>query len=263
MSNDRKKSMTVAELSVQRQLAPDLDMAKRLIMAGRIHTGDHVWNSPNEKISPDIILERKGGDIKYVSRGAVKLEQALNSFSVNVTGKACLDIGASTGGFTQVLLLNGAAHVTALDVGYGLIDQKLRMNPRVSVMERTNFRLLSDDYFQELFDIIVTDVSFISLKAILPKARNILKKCGDMIALIKPQFEAPADLVPTGGIVESHLLHSEIIKDLEKYMSEYGIYLHNLMPFIPKERKKNVEFPSHWRIDVPSKDKLDPGKIEY
>ncbi|NLF97309.1 MAG: TlyA family RNA methyltransferase, partial [Candidatus Riflebacteria bacterium] len=190
------KKCRVDELVVAQGLAPDLETARRLIMAGEIRSGDRVWEKAGERLPADSILDHKPRHCRWVSRGGLKLERAVAAFSMSVAGFRCLDIGASTGGFTDVLLQNGAAEVVALDVGYGLLDAKIQNDPRVIVKDRTNFRLIADDELGVPFDLAVTDVSFISLRHILPKAATMIKEEGAIVALIKPQFEADREDVP-------------------------------------------------------------------
>lgn len=231
-------------------LAPDLDTARRLIMAGEIRTGDRVWDKAGQKVPADQPLERKGHALPWVSRGGRKLERALELFPAaglpGVAGARCLDIGSSTGGFTDVLLQHGAASVTALDVGYGLLDARLRADPRVTVRERTNFRTLPDDAFPAPFDLVVTDVSFISLRLIVPRAFRFLRPDGAVIALIKPQFEAPPDRVEPGGLVRDPAVHREVIAGLQRAFAADGIFLHALAPAPIVDDHKNVEYLSLW-----------------
>ncbi|NCB39362.1 MAG: TlyA family RNA methyltransferase [Erysipelotrichia bacterium] len=241
------KKARIDELTVSQGLATDLDSARRLIMAGEIRTKDHVWEKAGEKTASTTVLELKSRHCKWVSRGGLKLEKAITDFAINPAGCRCLDIGASTGGFTDVLLQNGAAEVFAVDVGYGLLDAKIQQNPRVIVKDRTNFRMVADNEFGEPFDIVVTDVSFISLKMILPKATAMLKNSGSIIALIKPQFEAERDQVPEGGIITDPGLHIRIIEGLKLELScTNKIFLHAISPVPMVSHKKNIEYLSLW-----------------
>lgn len=241
------KKARIDELVVAQGLAADLDSARRLIMAGEIRSGDHVWDKAGEKVAADTSLDLKSRHCRWVSRGGLKLEKALADFSIVPQGWRCLDIGASTGGFTDVLLTNGAAEVVALDVGYGLLDARIQNNPRVKVMDRTNFRLLRDDELGEPFDLIVTDVSFISLSMILPKARNMLKNDGAIIALIKPQFEARREQVPEGGVIVDQATQVSIIEELRGSLAQNGLHLHALSPVPLISHRKNIEFLALWK----------------
>ncbi len=246
MGEKRVKKLRVDELVVKAGLATDLESARRLIMAGEIRSGDRVLDKAGEKIPQDLPLERKPRTLQ-VSRGARKLAHALDAFLTPVGGTRCLDIGASTGGFTSVLLNAGAVEVTALDVGYGLIDTGLRNDPRVRVIERTNFRTIPDDFFPEPFDLIVADVSFISLRMIIPRAFQFLKEGGSLLALIKPQFEAPPEKVEQGGIVREFQTHCDVVILLAEALGKEGFYLHAIDPIPVEDPKKNLEIFSHWR----------------
>lgn len=241
------KKIRVDELAVLRNLADDIDQARRLIMAGEIRAGDRVFDKAGEKIAPETPLELKNRNCRWVSRGGLKLEKALQEFNISPAGWRCLDIGASTGGFTDVLLSNGAAHVIALDVGYGLLDARLQNDTRVEVRDRTNFRLLADNELGEPFDLIVTDVSFISLNMILPKAARMLKPDGLIIALVKPQFEASREQVPAGGVIIDPEVQTGIINRLQQELAEHSLYLHALAAVPLVSLKKNIEFTSLWR----------------
>lgn len=241
------KKARIDELVVSQGLAENLPSARRLVMAGEIRSGDRVWDKAGEKIPANTMLELKSRHCRWVSRGGLKLEKALTDFNIAPTGWRCLDIGASTGGFTDVLLSSGAAEVVAVDVGYGLLDAKLQNNPKVIVHDRTNFRLVADNEFGEPFDIAVTDVSFISLAMILPKAGRMLKNEGCIIALIKPQFEARREEVPEGGIINDPDTQISIIENLQKNLGKCGLFLHALSPVPLVSHRKNIEFLSLWK----------------
>lgn len=246
------KKQRLDELVVIQGLAENIDIAKRFIMAGEIRAGDRVWDKAGEKIPADTILELKSKAKKFVSKGALKLERGLSEFKIEPKDKICLDIGSSTGGFTHVLLLNGAKEVFAVDVGYGLLDIKLRNDKRVKLFEKTNFRNLDENFFEVKFDIVVTDVSFISLLAILPNAINMMKSDGKIIALIKPQFEAKRSQVPEGGVIKNPEIQIEVIENLKTEFEKIGLYLNNITPVPLVSRKKNIEFISLWTLKSPS-----------
>ena len=253
------KKQRVDELVVEQGLAETIDIARRLIMAGEIRTGDRVWEKAGDKISADTELELKSRHCKWVSRGGLKLEKALKDFGLNPEGARCLDIGASTGGFTDVLLQNKASEVVALDVGQGLLDPKVANDPRVIIKDKTNFKLLQPGDLGEPFDVVVTDVSFISLTKILPKAVPMMKYDAYIVALIKPQFEAERHQVPEGGVITDPELQISIIEKLIEALGEAGLYLHNLSPVPLVSRRKNIEFVSLWKKqkclgDVPFRD---------
>lgn len=257
------KKARIDELVVEQDLAADLESARRLIMAGEIRSGDHVWDKAGEKVPADTLLELKSRHCRWVSRGGLKLEKALTDFNINPSGCRCLDIGASTGGFTDVLLFNDASEVVALDVGYGLLDARLQGDPRVIVCDRTNFRLLDDNELGEPFDIAVTDVSFISLNMILPKASRIIKSSGCIIALIKPQFEAKRDQVPEGGIISDPCMQIQIIEGLQESLGKCGLFLHALSPVPLVSLRKNIEFVSLWKHIPCQSMQIDINKIVF
>jgi len=242
------KKVRVDELAVLQGLVDDVEQARRLIMAGEVRSGDRVWEKAGEKVSTDTLLELKGRFCRWVSRGGLKLEKALADFTIDPTGWRCLDIGASTGGFTDVLLHNHAGQVVALDVGYGLLNSRLQNDPRVTVRDRTNFRTLADDALGKPFDLIVTDVSFISLAMILPKAAHMLKNTGMIVALIKPQFEAERAQVPEGGVITNPQTQIEIIRKLQRQLQNAGLELWALAPVPRVSARKNIEFLSLWKI---------------
>jgi 23S rRNA (cytidine1920-2'-O)/16S rRNA (cytidine1409-2'-O)-methyltransferase len=195
--------------------------ARGLILAGRVH----VDGSPRTKPGASV-RERSAVVVdeppRYVSRGGEKLEGALRDFQMDVTGVRALDVGASTGGFTDALLAHGASHVVALDVGYGQLAWKLRNHPRVSNIERTNVRLLAGDVFPELFDLIVIDASFISLRSIVPSVSRFLRAGGAIIALVKPQFEVGRDHVGS-GVVRDPALHLKALREVRDALGGDGI----------------------------------------
>lgn len=198
---------------VERNLAPSREKAQALIMSGIVYIGEKKVEKPSEQaLASDEILLR-GAAHDYVSRGALKLEKALKVFDVTVEGKVAMDLGASTGGFTDVLLRSGAAHVYAVDVGYGQLDWKLRNDPRVSVMERTNARYLTTEDMPLTPQLGVMDVAFISITKILPAAFTILGEAGAFISLIKPQFEAGRDRIGKKGVVRDPEVHADVLRE--------------------------------------------------
>lgn len=214
-----------ADIMVVRQgLADSREKAKRLIMAGKIYTEKQERiDKAGEKIPVESVLERKGHELPYVSRGGFKLEKAIKQFDLDFTGLNVLDIGSSTGGFTDVALQNGAVHSYALDVGTNQLDWKIRNDDRVTVMEQTNFRYSQpEDFTEGVPDIAVIDVSFISLKLILPPLKAILKDQGKVVALIKPQFEAGKDKVGKKGLVRDGKIHEEVIEMIFQVATEMG-----------------------------------------
>lgn len=256
------KKKRLDELVVEQGLADNLDTAHRLIMAGEIRTGDRVWEKSGEKIPIDTELELKSRRCKWVSKGGLKLEKAINDFALSPAGARCLDIGASTGGFTDVLLQYDAKEVVALDVGKGLLDPKIANDPRVIVKDKTNFKLLEPGELGNSFDVVVTDVSFISLTKILPNAVKMMKSDAYIVALIKPQFEAERYQVPEGGVITDPEIQIQIINKLIESLRESGLYLHNISPVPLVSRRKNIEFISLWK-KFPAKFMSDIHKIVY
>jgi 23S rRNA (cytidine1920-2'-O)/16S rRNA (cytidine1409-2'-O)-methyltransferase len=185
-------------------------------MEGRVSVDGTIANKAGQRVSLASLVELQAPR-RYVSRGGEKLEGALRSFDIDVTGAVALDIGASTGGFTDCLLQHGASGVTAVDVGYGQIDWRLRHDSRVTVLERTNFRLLPDDAFPGGFDLIVVDASFISLRIILARAVTYLRPDGTIVALVKPQFEAGRERVARGGVVRDRATHREVLCEVRSF----------------------------------------------
>jgi len=191
-------------------------------MAGQIYLKEVRINKASEPVSEEDVLTVRGGGEAYVSRGALKLEKAVRVFHADLNDRIVLDIGASTGGFTDVALRNGARHVYAVDVGYGQLDWKLRNDPRVTVMERTNARYLTSELFPDRPEITVMDVSFISIRLILPVAAEIMGKEGVFYTLIKPQFEAGKDKVGKKGVVRDRAVHMEVLTEIVRFTETFG-----------------------------------------
>jgi len=202
--------------------------AKALIMAGKVLVNNQVVDKPGVLVLSDDRIFLKGEDHPYVSRGGLKLEKALQVLKIDITGFVCLDIGASTGGFTDCLLQHGASHVYAVDVGYGQLAWELRQDPRVVVIERTNIRYMQPEAIPQLVDLITIDVSFISLKKVVPEVVKFLKKGARILALIKPQFEVGKGNVGKGGVVQAPELHNDIIENL----SDFFLNIHLVREFV-------------------------------
>lgn len=191
-------------------------------MSGEVFVNGQRVDKPGTAVAEDAQIEVRGGTLAYVSRGGLKLEKAMAAFPIDLNGAVCADIGASTGGFTDCMLQNGAEKVYAVDVGYGQLAWKLRQDPRVVNMERTNVRFLEADSLGELVDAITIDVAFISLDKVLPSAYKILKPDGFVIALIKPQFEAGREKVGKKGVVRDPAVHLEVIENVVNMARELG-----------------------------------------
>lgn len=211
------------KLLTERGLASSRDRAQAMILAGRVLVDEQKIEKPGHSVAETAAVRVLGDDPRYVSRGGIKLEAALRHWEINLGGKICIDVGASTGGFTDCLLQRGASNVTAIDVGYGQLDWRLRNDPRVRVMERTNFRRLADDAFPAGFDLIVIDASFISLRTILARAAVYLRESGAVVALIKPQFEAGRERVASGGVVRDRRTHVAVLRDLRAAAVALGL----------------------------------------
>lgn len=229
-------------LIFEQGLAPSREKAKRIIMEGRALIGTMRIEKPGEQIDEDETITIKESKIDYVSRGGLKLEKAIEVFDLNLEDVCAMDIGASTGGFTDVMLRNGAKLVYAIDVGYNQLDYKLRIDPRVVVMEKTNIRYLDKSLVTDEIDFISIDVSFISLKLVLPVAKEVLKENGFIVALIKPQFEVGKDLVGKNGIVRDEKARKDVIEDIFNFSIEIGLSPVNLTYSPIKGAKGNVEF---------------------
>jgi 23S rRNA (cytidine1920-2'-O)/16S rRNA (cytidine1409-2'-O)-methyltransferase len=201
-------------LLVEKALAPSREKAKALIMAGLVYVNQVKIDKPGTLVDSTSLVEIKGNILPYVSRGGLKLEKALRVFSLDLQEKVVMDIGASTGGFTDCALQNGAGKVYAIDVGYGQLDWSLRQDPRVINLERMNARYLTPEIIPELVDVITIDVSFISLEKILPVLTPFIKERGWVLALIKPQFEAGREKVGKKGVVRDPAIHKEVIEKI-------------------------------------------------
>jgi 23S rRNA (cytidine1920-2'-O)/16S rRNA (cytidine1409-2'-O)-methyltransferase len=236
-----RKRLRLDQLLVGRGLFPSREQARRAILAGEISVATRIADKPSELFDEQTEIEVKPTR-KYVGRGALKLESALERFDIDVHRKTALDIGASTGGFTDCLLQRGAERIYAVDVGYGQLDWKLRTDPRVIVLEKTNARFLTRDQVQELVDICVIDVSFISLTLILPNALALLKPDGVILALIKPQFELQRQDVGKGGIVRDPLLHQKAQDKIVAFVDDLGHVVAGIAPSAIKGADGNQEF---------------------
>lgn len=214
-------------LLTERGLVPSRTAAATAIRAGevRIGRGGEKALKPSQMVADDIRVELEGGR-RYVSRGGLKLEAALDGFAINPGGRDCLDVGASTGGFTDCLLQSGAARVYAADVGYGQLDWKLQQNPRVVVMDRTNVRHLAA--LPEPIDLVTIDASFISLSLLLPAVRRLMRSEGDIVALVKPQFEVGKGQVGKGGVVRDPARHRDVLRRLIDETAAAGLKLRGL-----------------------------------
>lgn len=241
--SDKKR---VDVVLVERGLAQSREKAQALVMSGVVYIGENKVDKASAQVMPeDELIVRQTGT-GYVSRGALKLEKGLAVFGVEAKDRVAMDLGASTGGFTDVLLQNGAAHVYAIDVGYGQLDWKLRNDPRVTVMERTNARYLTADDLPLRPTLGVMDVSFISITKILPAAAAIMGENGEFISLIKPQFEAGRDRVGKKGVVRDAQVHLDVVKEILHFIdADMGWTAQNLSFSPIKGPEGNIEFLVH------------------
>ncbi len=242
---EKPREMMVAErrrldqVLVERGLAPSRERAQALIRAGLVKVDGDAANRPDQPIGPAQPIALAGSS-EYVSRGGAKLAAALDHFMIDVSGRSCLDVGASTGGFTDVLLRRGAVRVIALDVGYGQLAWSLRQDPRVIVLERQNIRHL--ETLPAPADLAVIDVSFISLRLVLPRVRSLLTPPGDVIALVKPQFEVGKGAVGKGGVVRDPAQHQLVLSELSSFVREIGYDVAGQIPSPVLGTKGNREF---------------------
>ena len=209
-----ERSQRLDALLVQRGEAANLEKARRLIMAGSVYVDNQLADKSGKQVPRDAAITVRQADIPYVSRGGLKLQKAIAHFDVDVAGKVAMDVGASTGGFTDCLLQNGARFVYAVDVGYGQLDWKLRKDERVAVLERTNIRYVQAQQFHHEIDLATIDVSFISLDKVIPVVASLIRTPGQIIALIKPQFEAEPRSVGKGGVVRDPEIHRRVIQNV-------------------------------------------------
>lgn len=232
---------------VERGLCTGRDRAKGIIMAGQVYVNNQKADKPGMNVTPQDEIEVRGDQLAYVSRGGLKLEKAMKEFGLRLDRYTCADIGASTGGFTDCMLQNGAAKVFSVDVGYGQLAWKLRTDERVVNMERTNFRYLTIDDIGTKLDFASVDVSFISLKIILPVLFELLNEGGEAVCLIKPQFEAGRDKVGKKGVVRDKETHAEVIKTITDFAFDTGFSVVGL-DFSPiKGPEGNIEYLMYLR----------------
>ncbi len=222
--------------------APSREKARALIMAGQVFIGEKRVDKASETVDEDCIVQVRGNEDAYVSRGAYKLERAFEVFRPDAEGKVLLDIGAASGGFTDVLLRHGAAHVYAVDVGYGQFDWKLRNDPRVTLMERTNARLLTPDRFPSPPDGAVMDVSFISTRLIIPTLLELTGHRGRIITLVKPQFEAGKGAVGKNGVVREAETHRRVLAEIRDFCPALSYHVEAFTYSPIKGPKGNIEF---------------------
>lgn len=232
-------------LMVERALAPSREKAKAYIMSGDVYVDGQKEDKAGTMFKETVKIEVRGNTLPYVSRGGLKLEKAMNNFGVSLDGKVCMDVGASTGGFTDCMLQNGAVKVYSIDVGYGQLDWKLRNDPRVVCMEKTNIRYVLPEDLQEPAQFSSIDVSFISLTKVLLPVRNLLTDDGEIVCLIKPQFEAGREKVGKKGVVRDPAVHLEVIEKVIAYASTIAMESCHLSFSPIKGPEGNIEYLLH------------------
>ena len=237
----KEKLKSLAALLLEKNLAPDIKSAELLIIEGKVIVGAGKIEKPGTKIPENAYIKIIKDD-KYVSRGGIKIEKAFTDFNLSASGKKAVDIGSSTGGFTDFLLQNGVGCVTAIDVGYGIIAWKLRKDPRVTLLERTNIRNIDKNLLKYLADMTVVDVSFISLKTIFNDIFSVTRTGGEMLLLVKPQFEAQKDEIEPGGVIKKRELHLKILERVIGFLANFNISVEGISFSKIKGAKGNKEF---------------------
>ena len=244
-------------LLVEKGLAPSREKAKAVIMAGIVYVDGQKADKAGEMVPREADIQVRGNALPYVSRGGLKLEKAMQEFPIRLEGAVCADIGASTGGFTDCMLQNGAAKVYAIDVGYGQLAWSLRSDPRVVNLERTNIRYVTREQVPQELDFFSVDVSFISLRLVLPVAFSLLKEGGQGVCLIKPQFEAGRELVGKKGVVRDPSTHRMVIEKAAAFARETGFDLLGLSYSPIKGPEGNIEYLLYLQKGT-GKSALDP-----
>lgn len=235
------KKIRLDQLIAQRNLVPSREKAKALILAGNVFVDKQKITKAGTPVSPDAKIVIRELKFDYVSRGGIKLKNAIDKFKIKVTGKTCMDIGASTGGFTDCLLKEGAKFIYAVDVGYGQLDYSLQKDKRIKIIDRENIRYLDFEKVSEKVDLITIDVSFISLKLVIPKALEFLKKDGEILALIKPQFEVGKKDVPKGGVITDEKKIQGVIEDIKRVCESQNLKVLGTAQVPEVEKGKNRE----------------------
>ncbi len=238
----QSKRLRLDVLLIERGLVESRQRAAALVLAGKVLVEGHKAHKAGQRVSPDANLEVVDDDETYVSRGGVKLAGALEAFSLQVGGLVAMDVGASTGGFTDCLLRRGAKTVYAVDVGYGQLAWHLRQDSRVVVLERCNIRYLTHEQVPELVDLVVIDISFISINKVIPKVLGFLKIGSRLLALIKPQFEVGRGQVGKGGVVRDPRQHRQVVGDLEAFCRGQGLEVEGVVESSLLGPKGNREF---------------------
>lgn len=250
------KTERLDQVLVERGIAPSREKAKALVLAGLVIVGEHRITKPGTRVDPGAPIRLKGELNPYVSRGGLKLAAALTEFGIDPAGRTCVDVGASTGGFTDCLLQRGARRVYAVDVGYGQLAWKLRQDPRVVSLERENVRLMPRERIPETVELVVVDASFISLRLLLPKAWDLLDHGGDAVALVKPQFEVGRGQVGKGGVVRDPEHRMAALEKVCDDAKDIGFaVVGTLESPVTGAKKGNVEYLVHLRRAAQSRER--------
>ena len=239
---DKIKKERLDILLFNRGLAPSREKAKAIIMSGIVYVDDNKEDKAGTTFPENVKIEVRGNTLRYVSRGGLKLEKAMREFDIKLDGNICMDVGASTGGFTDCMLQNGAVKVYSVDVGHGQLDWKLRNDERVVCMEKTNIRYVTEDDIEDKLDFASIDVSFISLTKVLMPVKNLLKEQGEIVCLIKPQFEAGREKVGKKGVVRDRKVHAEVIEQVITYAESIELYPLALTFSPVKGPEGNIEY---------------------
>ena len=255
------KKIRLDQLVFDKGYTDSRERAKTTIMSGLVFVNGQRADKPGMPVAENAEIEVRGNALPFVSRGGYKLDKALKVFPVDPTGKICIDCGASTGGFTDVLLQHGAKKVYAVDVGYGQLAWKLRSDERVINLERTNLRYITEEQIPEMLDMAVMDVSFISIRLVLPAVKNLLKDGADIICLIKPQFEAGREEVGKKGVVRDERVHESVVRGILDFAPEIGLTVMGL-DFSPiKGPEGNIEYICHMKNCICEASEIDVPKV--
>ena len=255
------KKLRLDQLLVDQGFFPSRERAKAAVMEGLVFAGGQRLDKPGAQVEPEIALEVRGDALPWVSRGGLKLEKALKFFPCDPAGRICLDCGASTGGFTDVLLHAGAEKVYAVDVGYGQLAWKLRSDKRVVNLERTNARYLTGEQVPEPIDLAVMDLAFISIRLVLPAAEALLRDGGEAVCLIKPQFEAGREKVGKKGVVRDRGAHLEVLSSFAEFFPAAGFTLLGLDHSPIRGPEGNIEFLAYLKKGVHPAPEIDLAAV--
>ncbi len=262
---DKIKKERLDILLVNRGLAPSREKAKAIIMSGIVYVDDNKEDKAGTTFPENVKIEVRGNTLRYVSRGGLKLEKAMHEFNLNLEGNICMDVGSSTGGFTDCMLQNNAVKVYAVDVGHGQLDWRLRNDARVVCMEKTNIRYVTENDIADKLDFASIDVSFISLTKVLLPVKNLLKEQGSIVCLIKPQFEAGREKVGKKGVVRDKRVHAEVIELVMAYAKSIELYPLALTFSPVKGPEGNIEYLLYLSKDKTMQNmsnKVDTGDVE-